>query len=96
MEAFGFAIIVLVCVGFAFASGISIEGEDGSKWISFLFLSVVFGAIVTTVAFLGLKKDGYEEGQVDALKGTQNYEIRYVIPQGDSIPTDTLYIKKTD
>ena len=35
----------------------------------------------------------YKEGQSDALDGNFKYERRFVIPEGDSVVVDTLYIK---
>ena len=36
---------------------------------------------------------GEDLGQIDALKGVQTHGIYYVYPKGDTIPSDTLYIK---
>ncbi len=35
----------------------------------------------------------YKEGQKDALNGIYKYERQFVIPEGDSIVVDTLYIE---
>ena len=39
------------------------------------------------------KGPSYNDGQIDALKGIQTHEIQYVFPKGDTIPSDTLYVK---
>lgn len=60
---------------------------------------LAFGIIlIVVVCILGvfLPKEQYNEGQIDALKGIQTHEIHYVFPQGDTIPSDTLYLKIVD
>lgn len=50
---------------------------------------VVMCAFMVRIAIIG----NYNDGQIDALKGVQAYKIHYVYPEGDTIPSDTLYLK---
>ncbi|HDY89450.1 MAG TPA: hypothetical protein ENH82_15210 [bacterium] len=86
----------------AFVSGlIQIEdlyGEDSwQQWVYGLIF--VVGFVLFTVGSLSLMKrdampKGYDNGQIDALKGIQTHEIFYVYPINDSIASDTLYLPK--
>jgi len=66
------------------------EGKDAKHlyWGGLLYIV----AMLCVIFFMGLPEE-YDKGQVDALKGIQTHEIRYVFPQGDTIPCDTLYVK---
>ncbi len=37
--------------------------------------------------------EGYDQGQIDALHGIQTHEMFLVYPTGDTIASDTLYLK---
>ena len=72
--------------------------EDKFEWGAFLGCVIFagFGLIAVFGISYEIKDDRtewYNEGQIDALKGKQAYEIHYVYPKGDTIPSDTLYLK---
>jgi hypothetical protein len=62
------------------------------------FFAVGMGLIGGCAAGIHTERfnQGREQGQIDALKGNQTYEIHYVYPKGSSIPSDTLYLKIED
>ncbi len=69
-----------------------LDQDDDGKVATFMIAAVIL--IGLTVGFCLTDQAGtYQDGQVDALKGIQTYEIHYVYPKGDTIPSDTLYLE---
>ncbi len=76
-----------------------IESEHGDeswqKYVYALIVFVSFGLFLAGILIVGKREftqDGYNQGQIDALKGIQTHTINYVYPKGDTIPSDTLYL----
>ena len=63
-----------------------------SQWAVFCIGIALMGLYVIP-EFDDKYKSGYDQGQIDALHGIQTHERYYVYPQGDTIPSDTLYVK---
>jgi len=74
--------------------GVTTVIDDGrpGRVISFIF-TLFAGLILIELGLFRLVDREYENGQIDALKGTQTYQIHYIYPKGDTIPSDTLYLK---
>lgn len=62
-------------------------GTNDSRF-AFPFIVAYFGVVIL---FVGSIEHGKKEGQINALKGKQAYEIQVVYR--DTIPVDTLYVK---
>jgi len=94
-------VVVLICISYSaivtlFVIAV-INEEDDYTLLGVLFKAGLFGvaAICGGLAGRNAADNAYNNGQIDALKGKQTFEIQYVFPQGDTIPVDTLYVKIT-
>ena len=83
-------ILVVISTGFIIAVFAIEKWEDRVYpvvWGSLCYITICAWLIVNAV------NGTYKDGQIDVLKGIQAYEIHYVYPKGDTIPSDTLYLK---
>jgi len=82
-------LIVVVVVLFSFSTW----AQDDDVKIGSYGWGLVLLAIMAATLIVKEVNGPYNDGQIDALKGTQTHKIHYVYPKGDTIPSDTLYIK---
>jgi hypothetical protein len=87
--------ITLFIVGFVFCFGaviwLLVDDHADTWWIKWIIFCIGFGGLLG--ASLYQSKESYNQGQIDALHGTQTFERHLVYLEGDSIPSDTLYLK---
>ena len=85
-------IIFLVVLTFSLLI-VALVVKDRNDRVFPLLWGFLFLAIVSAAAIAGVVNKGYNQGQIDALAGHQTYEQFLVYPKGDTIPSDTLYLK---
>jgi len=83
--------IILIAILFLVSSISAWTKDDGTKFGAYLWYVIL--SILVTFAFIGLNKDSYSEGQIDAIKGDYTYEQQFVYRANDTIPVDTIYVK---
>ena len=74
----------------------SLSAEHWWRWVYAMccvagFLCYTIG--VGKTSYKEGNSEGYDQGQIDALHGIQTHGAFYVYPKGDTIPSDTLYLK---
>ena len=72
---------------------VSREKVNVSDIVGSYLWAMILCAILGLVAVLCEHDGTYKQGQTDALNGVFKYERQFVIPEGDSIVVDTLYIE---
>ena len=87
----GLAILaaLLVCGVIAIEYNGRMDGWGAAFAFLFFIGTICFGVGI----FDRGEISGRDRGQIDALKGVQTHEIHYLYPKGDTIPSDTLYLK---
>ena len=90
------ALFIIGAVSFLVFACISIPSifqSEEVETIVVVIVALLAAIILLEIGVLRLVDHKYNDGQIDALKGIQTHEIHYVFSKGDSIPSDTLYIK---
>ena len=88
--------IVLMVIAFILGIAGTIRLDFG--WFIGYLAAFLFGIAYLLISSGDVMEEngkliGHDEGQIDALKGIQTHQIHYVYPEGDTIPSDTLYLK---
>lgn len=77
--------IILTVLALSLALLISMDAEKHTFGELFIMIVLSMAAVITFTLVLALD-DGYEKGQVDAMKGHYKYEMK--------VETDTTFVKK--
>jgi len=92
MEVLGFVVLLIILVGLGYWLV-----YDGRNFNTITLVSIIF-SMSSFCLFLIPNKLGYERGQIDALKGNMQYEMKISYKMVDSvyIPIDTVYVLKNN